>query len=64
MESELCCGAVVLFCDQFEAQHHFFHLSEFLKSTPLHYFQTRFRPGIVESYIMDQLSRFLPVPVA
>ena len=26
-----------------EAQHHFFHLSEFLKSTPLHYFQVRFR---------------------
>lgn len=25
------------------AQHHFFHLSEFLKSTPLHYFQVRFR---------------------
>jgi len=27
------------------AQHHFFHLSEFLKSTPLHYFQVRFRQG-------------------
>jgi len=30
------------------AQHHFFHLSEFLKSTPLHYFQTRFRQGYDE----------------
>lgn len=27
------------------AQHHFFHLSEFLNSTPLHYMQVRFRNG-------------------
>eukprot|EP00971_Amphidinium_carterae_P039726 780431-Amphidinium_carterae.1 len=27
------------------AQHHFFHLSEFYKSTPLHYIQSRFRQG-------------------
>ncbi|CAE8694937.1 unnamed protein product, partial [Polarella glacialis] len=27
------------------AQHHFFHLEEFLKSTPLHYMQVRFRNG-------------------
>eukprot|EP00931_Biecheleriopsis_adriatica_P072817 TRINITY_DN47214_c0_g1_i1.p1 TRINITY_DN47214_c0_g1~~TRINITY_DN47214_c0_g1_i1.p1 ORF type:complete len:1270 (+),score=311.68 TRINITY_DN47214_c0_g1_i1:36-3845(+) len=30
------------------AQHHFFHLSEFMKSTPLHYFQIRFRNGYDE----------------
>merc|ERR1712048_617963 len=30
------------------AQHHFFHLSDFYNSTPLHYMQVRFRNGYDE----------------